>query len=114
MSTTTQNTPTSYGEAAEVLGSRDDLKIANNTTLERIGCTIGVRLHQTVVVSFGVSGDVYLNSGGWQTTTTKERINRYLPAGVSLQTVRGTWQVTDRRGGKAVVVEFSDGMVIQS
>lgn len=115
MSTTT---PTSYGEAASILGSRDGLKIANNTYLDRLevdGCgSIGIRLHSTYVVRFFQQGTTLLDSGGWQTLTTKKRINRYLPAGVSLAQKGGEWHVTDRRKGEVVTVDFSDGMVLQS
>lgn len=40
---------------------------------------IGIKLHQTVVVKFYKDGRVQLNSGGWQTVTTRERINCYAP-----------------------------------
>lgn len=113
-----QPTPTTYSEARDVLGTRDGLKIAHNTQLERLdvesgAAVIGVRLHATYVVRFYGSDALRLDSGGWRTVTTKQRINRYLPAGVSLAQKGGVWRVTDRRFGSEVVVDFSDGMLLR-
>jgi hypothetical protein len=64
-----------YVTAAEKLGSRDSRKVGNNTYLERLDDeTIGLRLHSTYVVKFHADGSVTLDSGGWQTVTTKERM----------------------------------------
>ncbi len=111
MSTTTNNSPTTYTEAAELLGSRDSLKIGHNTYLERmLSDDIGIRLHATTIVAFLAEGGVILNSGGWQTVTTKERMNRYLPAGVSVVRNKKAWYVLDREAMNET--EFSDGMLI--
>lgn len=106
----TQPTPTNYTEAAELLGSKDSRKIAHNTYLERLDAdTIGVRLHSTYVVRFNADGTTRLDSGGWLTVTTKERMNRYLPAGYSIGAVRRVWFLY-RLGER--VGEFSDGLVL--
>ena len=52
-------------------------KMANHTYLERQGEDIALRLHATDVVTMHADGSITLNSGGWQTVTTKERINNY-------------------------------------
>jgi len=104
-----QPTPTNYTEAADVLGSRDARKIAHNTCLERLDAeTIGVRLHSTYVVRFHAVGTVTLDSGGWQTVTTKERMNRYLGAGFGLYQKAHVWYVDTPAG----VEEYSDGMTL--
>jgi len=126
-----QPTPTTYAEAAAILdagrtrASRDYRKIAHNTTLERLDSErIGVRLHATVVVTFYRSGAVVLDSGGWQTVTTKERINRYLAPGLSLFQSAHVWYLQDRRPkflpdginsdgwDKRYRVEYFDGLLI--
>lgn len=71
-------------------------KVANNTYLERRGDDIAVRLHQTDVVTFHADGTATLDTGGWLTMTTKERINRYLPAGIRLESNRGRWFLIHR------------------
>jgi hypothetical protein len=97
--------PTNYAEANEILGSRRELKIAHNTTIRRVDSdTIAIRLHYTDVVTFhdglpsghgsGWIGWTVLNSGGWQTVTTKERINRYLPEGWKLSQHDWEWTVS--------------------
>lgn len=57
-------------------------KVANNTVKCKL--TTGeniVILHNTIVVS-EKNGVYTLNSGGWRTNTTKDRINQYSPARV--------------------------------
>lgn len=50
--------------------------IANNTRIVKIDDnTYAVRLHETNVVTFHKNGKIVLNSDGWRTKTTKERIN---------------------------------------
>lgn len=91
--TSSAPTPRSYDEAAEVLASgrdKDSRKIANNTWLERRGeNAIAVRLHGTDVVTFHDDGSVQFSTGGWNTSTTRARLNAYAPAGVRLYTRRG-------------------------
>jgi len=67
-----------YERLAEVARGRGR-KLANNTYLEVVGDgTLGVRLHSTVILKAKPDGSVWLDSGGWRTPTTKERLNRYL------------------------------------
>lgn len=70
--------------ASATLKNRESKKVGNNTYLVRISPeTIGVRLHDTVVVRIHADGSYTLNSGGWRTVTTKDRINQYSPLRVS-------------------------------
>jgi hypothetical protein len=79
---------TSYSEAAQFLGERNYRKVAHNTAVERkSGDYIAVRLHGTDVVGFHADGRIVLRSGGWETVTTKDRINQCLPR---------PWGVTQR------------------
>lgn len=133
-----QPTPTNYFDALTILdagrtrASRDSKKIAPNTYLERIGSLaepdcISVRFHRTYVVTFHRSGAVSLDSGEWDTSTTKERINRYLAPGLRLIQEQRVWYVQDRRPAfqpngaahdsynpwhKRYRVEFHDGLTI--
>lgn len=75
-----------HAEATKmVLGktNRGQRKIGNNTYayIEHDG-TVAIELHGTKVVRFFPNGLVQLNSGGWRTHTTKDRINKYSPVGV--------------------------------
>ena len=121
-------TPTNYAEADEILGSPavnrlgKELKIAHNTTIRRVDSdTIAIRLHDTDVITFhdglpsghgsGWIGWTVVNSGGWQTVTTKERINRYLPEGWRLHQKDFVWYLSNSTGVNGLSDrEFVDGL----
>lgn len=63
--------------------NRKSRKIGNNTYAEiEYDDSVSIILHGTTVVRFYPNGLVKLNSGGWQTSTTKDRINKYSPVKV--------------------------------
>lgn len=96
-----------YQVAAEVLGKKESKKLENNTYLERRNLnTIVVRLHKTDVVTYHADGSIELNTGGWKTSTTKDRINSYAP--VVISQMQSVWYISK---GKARMV-FKDGMRI--
>jgi len=78
---------------------------ANNNTAR-------IKLHDTYIMEFHPDGSITLNSGGWRTVTTKERINRYLPSAWSVYAVKGTWFVDYHVNQDDVrkVFGFADGM----
>lgn len=39
-----------------------------------------MRLHETAIVTYHANGDVTLNTGGWKTSTTRERMRAFFPA----------------------------------
>lgn len=81
-----------YQNALEILKDRPQKKVANNTYLVRTSpdC-IGVRLHDTIVVYLFDDGTTRLNSGGYQTNTTKNRINAFSP--LRVKQVKNVWSV---------------------
>jgi len=79
-------------------------KYANNTYLERHGGHLSLRYHKTEVVKYFPNGDTVLDSGGWHTSTTKERINWGLPSGFSLSQDKGVWFLNSKA--------FQDGITI--
>ena len=82
-------------------------KIGNNTYAEILDDdTVGIKLHSTYVVKIRSDGTYTLNSGGWQTVTTKDRINKYSPVRVYQRDY--TWYVTI--AGREL--PFIDGMVV--
>lgn len=56
------------------------------------------RLHMTDIVTKLRNGRVKLDSGGWRTMTTKDRINAYA-APYYVFSDRGVWHVAERRDG---------------
>lgn len=50
--------------------------IARSTRIVKIGADCyGIKFHETIVAQYHPNGSIVLNSGGWRTKTTKERIN---------------------------------------
>ena len=69
-------------------GSR---KLGNNTYLHGSGDTYSVRYHSTDIVAIHRDGTYTLRTGGWETSTTKTRLNEYSPARVYSE--GGVWAI---------------------
>ena len=106
-----KHVPTTHSEARDALKGRPSRTICNNTSLVDLGREgIGLRLHGTHVVILRLDDSLVLNSGGWQTVTTKDRINRVIRAhGWNLYADRRVWYVENRDGRR---FEFEDGFTI--
>jgi hypothetical protein len=96
----------SWHWADSKLAGRDTRLVARNTRLVRHEDHIGLRLHDTEVVKYHRNGDVSLDSGGWLTPVTKERMHRFTDAFVG--STKGRWHVT--WGSRTV--PFANGMVL--
>jgi hypothetical protein len=76
--------PKNFAEANCILGNRDSLRLGNNTYLvsrfspEENDKHIAIRLHNTDIVKFYSNGRITLHTGGYQTVTTKERMNHFI------------------------------------
>lgn len=84
-------------------------RFANNTRIQKRGRAFAIRLHETDIVMIRPDGAYRLNSGGWKTVTTKERMNRILPCDVWQR--NGLWFVGDSYYEDGMLIG-SDGMVI--
>lgn len=90
--------PRSYADADKLLQGRcrHRRKLANNTYLLRTHPwsapdeAIAVRLHFTNIVTFYKDGRIALNTGGWNTVTTRGRMNQYIPQTYSVGSERNT------------------------
>lgn len=75
-------------------------KLRPNTYLQRRGLAdpgvspIAIRLHNTDIVTFRNDGFIELNTDGWFTITTKDRMNRYLPDPFCIFSKKGSWHVS--------------------
>jgi hypothetical protein len=99
-----------YREALSLIKGRPSKKLDGNTYLVRVNTDkLAVRLHQTNILTYEPSGRIRLDSGGWQTSTTKDRLNHYLPYGFRIQQISNVWYLIDNKGKKYL---FSDGIVI--
>lgn len=92
--------------------NKDRRKVGNNTYAEILpDGSVGIELHSTYVVKIHEDGTYTLNSGGWQTSTTKDRINQYSPKRVYQRQFQ--WYVS-WKGASGCTNEFPfiDGMVV--
>jgi hypothetical protein len=69
---------------------------------------IHLRYHETNVVTFHPDNTFTLNTGGYETRTTKARINQFGP--VKVYSREGTWFLDAPEGP----VEFADGIRVDS
>ena len=81
-------------------------KLANNTYLLAIGNPTApehyaIKLHDTHIVEIYPDDSVKLFTGGWQTLTTKQRINSFSPIGIYQSA--GVWYLSPD-------VEFFEGI----
>lgn len=85
---------------------KDRRKLQNNTYLERYydPDRIAVCLHSTDVLTFFPDGAIELDTGGWSTITTQDRMNTYLPDPWSVGRVSGT-MVLYRHGNPLCLVD---------
>lgn len=100
-------TYTEWLEYIEAGRNKTSRPIANNTTVRKVEGGVAIRLHNTDIVTIKSNGQAVLDSGGWLTLTTKERINRYTNARISQRL--GTWYIRDKNGKDSL---FYDGMLI--
>lgn len=98
----------SYADAEEFLGNKRTRKLGNNTYVERPDYAteiIGVRLHATAIVTYHADGRIILDTGGWNTPTTRDRLHSLVPVGVSVGSGK-----CDRRGAAEdlIVIAYQD------
>lgn len=105
-----------YDRLDERLGKRVTRKLQNNTYLQRReNGDIAILLHLTDVVTFKRDGRIILDSGGWLTVTTKDRMNTYTPYPIHVFSDRGQWFVADNwaYNKESVRFEYHDGIEIR-
>lgn len=84
--------------------------IKNNTrlTVYQNGDKV-LRLHFTDIIKWQ-GNKIILNSGGWDTVTTRSRFNQFLPCGLRVYRCKGVTCVQDTRDENFKRVEFFDGI----
>lgn len=99
-----------YAEAVSMVRGKRNAnrrKIGNNTYAEILhDNSVGIMLHSTYVVKIHPDNTYTLQTGGWQTVTTKDRINQYSPVRVYQRNYE--WFV--KLNGKEY--PFIEGMVV--
>lgn len=97
-----------YAKCAAMLEVRSQKKLAGNTYLRKEGSQFIVKYHDTDIVKFIDDSKVELNTSGYLTPTTKNRLNDFSPARISQK--GGIWYVYSN-GTK---VAYHDGMIVDS
>lgn len=99
---------------------KDRRKMANNTYCYRKPVSefpeedvFEIVLHSTTILRYDGYGNIEINAGGWQTTTTQRRINEYLPCGWHVYSYKGCWYLTRGRMYERPVL-FYNGITLQS
>lgn len=105
-----------YAGWLALLDGKDSKRIGHNTYAEKLNDDeIGIRLHGTYVVTFVSDGRIVLRSGGYETVTTKQRMNAVLPMCFRVFAKDYTWKVRDRsnvRDNGERVLSFFDGLTL--
>ena len=103
----------SYGQAIKLLGGRDSRAVCNNTVLREgeSGRFVAVELYGHEIVALWSDGVAILSSFGHRTNTTKDRINRCLPGGWRVSSVKGGWRLSNR-WQELSGMPFVDGMTV--
>jgi hypothetical protein len=79
-------------------------KVGNNTYAEILqDGSVGIMLHGTCIVRIHPDNSVTLNTGGWYTSTTKDRMNKYSP--VRVYQCKGEWYLDNG-------TPYEDGMTV--
>jgi hypothetical protein len=107
-----------FDHAQEVLAAQekrgfDRKKLANNTYLMKRDGAFVIRLHETDIVRITEESNqtfFTVNTNGWTTSTTKERIGSFTPLRVFQK--RGVWYVYQQVDGREEVVTFFDGIKV--
>lgn len=99
-----------YSQLVEHLGRAGYKPLANNTDIRRNrDGSIGIVLHRTEILRFSeeVAGylTITIDTGGYETTTTKQRINALLPSGYGIYAKKYRWFLSTPDGD----VPYVDG-----
>jgi hypothetical protein len=119
-----------YDKANSLLQGRnkESRKLGNNTYLIRHpghltrpgdtkGECITVRLHDTDIVTYHTNGNIILDTGGWKTVTTKDRMNKYTP--FCIYQDKGIWYMNASGSpysneGRKKSIPYFDNMVLNT
>lgn len=101
----------SFVTADQFLGKKQSRPYAHNTRIVRSpDGDIEATYHDNVVATFHFYGVNEYSSCGWMTSTTKERLNWFLPDGFSIYQKNSVWFLLDRVSQEVVI--FKDGLYI--
>lgn len=106
-----------YDSCERILGKRREKKVANNTRLRRSGENddeFVLELHATDIARMYPDGRVRLNSGGYRSATTKNRMTGVTPQRCGVYQEKGVWYFYRRDENYCDLgkIPFWDGMIV--
>ena len=99
-----------YRSLSYLIDGRESKKIGNNTIVHRLDDdTVAIKYHRTNILKINQENVVTISTGGWETVTTKDRLNQFLRCrGFYIFQKKGTWYIS----GNDETVPYEDGMRI--
>lgn len=97
--------------AQTFMGGKTDKILCNNTRMQEIDGNFHVFYHGHDIAKF-TPNHVVVNSCGYRTYTTKERLNQLIPSRFTLYQKNFVWYVWDREND--TTFNFQDGMVFDN
>lgn len=103
-------TYTNYEKLAGYLNGKESRKIGNNTFIEKLNdFEIGVKYHRTHIIKIDLTDVITVNTNGWETNTTKDRLNQFLGCrNVGIFQKKGIWYIA----GQNETLPYVDGMQV--
>ena len=101
-----------YESASKLLGNRADKKLARNTYLRMEEGKAVVKFWDTDIITITPDNVYTLTSGGYNTFTTKDRLNTFSP--VHIWREKGLWYACEGPGGNPIKTLFEDGMQVDA
>ena len=97
------------------LGILKSKLVKRNTRLtEYVDGSRTLRLHATDIITWKPDGKIILNSGGYDTKTTRARLNEFLPDGISIFRKRGETFLKNSLKYPDEILKFTDGVELQA
>jgi hypothetical protein len=115
MPTNRKTMPTTFAEIATALGNRTSITLCHNTVAvdrrNEYGL-IAIKLHGHTICELFPTGTAYVTDCGYVTTTTYDRLKRFVsPLGCSVFRRNGTGYIRRADGSTAVVGYVGTGTV---
>lgn len=95
---------TSYQNGLSFLGGKNERPIAHNTRIELDQGFLKIKYHGNPIVELHPDR-IILSSCGWMTSTTKERLNWYIPDGYYIYQESGIWYIRNRDDDSVMVFQ---------
>jgi hypothetical protein len=103
-------TSLNYDKLKEELGNRESKKIGHNTLLSKTDINeIGIRYHSTYIIKIDPTNIIKLDTKGWWTPTTKDRLNKFLNCrNVGIYQEKNQWYIRGNNG----TFKYDDGIMV--